>query len=59
MASNASDDKRVSQVTCYDRYGFAVYDTSSEFAVDDCRTHEYRWDRGHFSRYCSAFNVGL
>lgn len=42
MASDASDDRRVSQITCYDRYGFAVYDTSSEFAVDDCRTHEYR-----------------
>ena len=38
----AADDARVSQVSFYDRYGFAVYNPGSEFAEEDCRTHEYK-----------------
>lgn len=32
----------VRAVSFYDRYGFAVYSPDSEFADDDCRTHEYK-----------------
>ncbi|KAL9955236.1 hypothetical protein ACROYT_G036529 [Oculina patagonica] len=37
----ATDDVRVGHVSFYDRYGFAVYNPGSEFAEEDCRTHEY------------------
>ncbi len=42
MAVATADDVRVGHVSFYDRYGFAVYNPGSEFAEEDCRTHEYR-----------------
>jgi len=35
------DEDLVRVVSFYDRYGFAVYSPDSEFADEDCRTHEY------------------
>ncbi|KAJ7350203.1 hypothetical protein OS493_037783 [Desmophyllum pertusum] len=46
----AADGARVSLVSFYDRYGFAVYNPGSEFAEEDCRTHEYK---KHSDEECS------
>lgn len=41
MATVTTHPMRVGDVSFYDRYGFAVYNPESEFAEEDCRTHEY------------------
>ena len=42
MATVTTHPMRVGDVSFYDRYGFAVYNPESEFAEEDCRTHEYK-----------------
>ena len=42
MATVTTHPVRVGDVSFYDRYGFAVYNPDSDFAEEDCRTHEYK-----------------
>ena len=46
-ATDVTDGVRVGNMSFYDRYGFAVYNPGSEFAEEDCRIHEYRYDSGN------------